>query len=213
MIEFALIGLVVTLVLVMVYARRTRSKWPSDLKRLHPGVANKAEWMAPDDVLHAVQADYLHAQRWIAETMLAGYAKFTDEAPRYFTGSYLKRQQKLAALHLKSNPRGQRYIGVLRCEHKIRIRHFSDDGLECYLLDRQMNRAIVTYDYPCLNPISTQALDQGAYVYRMIFDRKERHWKIEDFVQQLPLGWEEQVISNDSIRLDESLPAAAGRDL
>jgi hypothetical protein len=169
--------------------------------------------MAPDDVIHAVEADYVHAQRWMAETMLAGYAKFSDEAPRYFTGTHLKRQQKLAALHLKSNPRGQRYIGVIHCEHKIRVRHFSDDGLVCYLLDRQSNRTVVTYDYPCLHPLGSQALDQGAYVYRMIFDRKERHWKIEDFVQQLPLGWEDQVISSDNIRLDESLPAAAGRDL
>ena len=213
MIEFALIGLVVTVVLVVMIARRSRGRWPSDLRRLHPGVALKAAWMAPDVVIHAVEGDYVHAQRWIAETMLAGYAKFSDEAPRYFTGTYIKREQKLAAAHLKSNPRGQRYIGVLRCDHKIRIRHFSDDGLECYLLDRQTHRVVVTYDYPCLRPLGTQALDQGAYVYHMIFDRKERHWKIEDFVQQLPLGWEEQVISSDSIRLDESLPAAAGRDL
>src|SRR5215475_805267 len=111
MIEYALVGLVVTLVLVVMIARRFRGRWPSDLRRLHPGVAHKAEWMAPDDVIHAVQADYLHAQRWIAETMLAGYVKFSDEAPRYFTGNYHKRQQKLAAAHLKTNPRGQRYIG------------------------------------------------------------------------------------------------------
>src|SRR5262245_50935552 len=113
MFEYAIICLIVALIAVLVYTRRRRAwHWPGSLRRLHAGVNNKAEWMAPDDVIHRVETDYLNAQRWMADALLAGYVRFMNEAPQYLTGSYLKREQQNALLHMKKN--GPRLIGILR---------------------------------------------------------------------------------------------------
>ena len=39
--------------------------WGRKLKRLYAGVANKAEWMAPDEVVEQVRRDYLRIVAWL----------------------------------------------------------------------------------------------------------------------------------------------------
>jgi hypothetical protein len=212
MFEFAIIGLIVALIAVLVYAQRRRTRnWPGNLRRLHAGVNNKAEWMAPEDVIQRVELDYLNAQRWMADALLAGYVRFMNEAPLYLTGSYLKREQQNALIQMKK--RGPRLIGILRAHHHVHIRHFSDDALTCYVLDEQTERRMATYDYWQLRRLHTQDLCDGVYVYRMVFDRSAKRWKIEELIQQLPMGWGMQSVASDTIRLQESLPGASGRDI
>src|SRR5437762_11108956 len=98
MIEFAVIGLIIAIIVVVAIGRRKHAFWPGSLRRLHAGVSDKAEWMASDDVLQRVEADYLEAQRWMSEALLSGYARFSTEAPSYFAGSYLKREQHNAGI-------------------------------------------------------------------------------------------------------------------
>lgn len=213
MFEFAIIGLIIAIIAVLAYSQRRRRVWywSGSLQRLHAGVNNKAEWMAPEDVLQHVETDYLTAQRWMADALLAGYVRFINEAPLYFTGSYLKRELHNAQLQMKKP--GPRLIGILRAHHRIHVRHFSDDGLTCFVLDHQTERRMATYDYWQLRRLHTQDLGDGAYVYRMLYDRVSKHWKIEELIQQLPEGWGVQTLAGDAIRLEESLPNASGRDL
>jgi hypothetical protein len=211
MLEFAIIALIIAIIAVIAIGRRKRVLWPGKLQRLHAGVNDKAEWMASDDVLQCVESDYLQAQRWMSEALLAGYVRFMNEAPTYFSGDYLKREQHNARVQMRKT--GPRLIGVLRAHHHIRIRHFSDDGLSCYVLDQQTERRMATYDYWHLRRLHTQDLGEGAYVYRMVYDRTCQRWKIEEFVQQLPLGWCAETVANPAIRLERSLPIASGRDI
>src|SRR5258706_825847 len=189
MMETALISTIIVMIMIVAFSRRRRaSVWATDLKRLHPGVSGKAEWMAPDDIVRSVELDYMEAQRWMTEVLLSGYTRYIREASDYFIGNYLKAQQRHAVLQMRK--RGPRLIGILRAHHYVRVRHFSDDGLSCLLVDHQTERRMATYDYWHLRRLHTQDLGEGAYVYRMIYDRAAKHWKIEELIQQLPSGWE-----------------------
>ncbi len=210
MFQVTVVGFLVTIIVLAIIIRGRRDDWPGHLRRLHAGVTNKAEWMASDDIIQRVENDYLLAQRWMSDALLVGYVRFLREAPRYFSGNYLKHQQHSAMTQIRK--RGPRLIGVLRAHHRIRVRYFSDDGLTCYVVDHQTERRMATYDYWQLRRLHTQSLEDGAYVYRMVYDRSTKTWKIEELVQQLPLGWGGQVVSGSPIKLDKSLPIASGRD-
>src|SRR5258706_5763516 len=110
--ENTLVGLIVTLILLIILVRRYRNPWPDSLHRLHAGVRNQAEWMAPEEVLHAVEADYLAAQQWTTDITLSGYASFVSEAPQFYTGAYLRWQGKIAGQYLKPAKQGVKFIGV-----------------------------------------------------------------------------------------------------
>jgi hypothetical protein len=212
MLELVIIGIVILLIASTLVAQRRRVAWPGTLYRLHAGVIHRAEWIAPDEILRIVEEHYLAAQQWSAEALFVGYIKFLREAPRYFSGNYLKRQTKIADAQVKSLRSGVRFVGVLRAKHRIRVRHFSDDGLTCYVVDHQPVRLMVTYEYWQRRELHTQLLEPGAYVYLMRYDRGVKRWKIDDLVQQLPRGWEDKAMSTSMLPLDESLPIASGRD-
>ncbi|MEP7289079.1 MAG: hypothetical protein ABI947_25270 [Chloroflexota bacterium] len=212
MTELMLVGLVVAVILAVVLSHRRQITWSGNLRRLHAGVSHRAEWMAPDEIVRGVELDYLAAQRWHAEALLEGYLRLLGEAPRYLTGSYLKRQQKIIGMQQHSVKCGVHFVGVLHANHEVRARRFADDGLSCYLIDYQTSRHILTYQYGQVKLVNTQYLEPGAYVYRMVYERAAKRWKIEDLIQQVPRGWEQKVLSDTEIRLDESLPIAAGRD-
>ena len=72
MAEFALVVVVVSLILITFVSRRRHAAWPGNLHRLHAGVQHRAEWMAPDEVVRAVEADYLAAHNWTADATLSG---------------------------------------------------------------------------------------------------------------------------------------------
>ncbi len=208
--EMALVLIVIGLIVAVCLSKR-RVRRPEPLKRLYPGVINKAEWMASDETVHNVEADYLAVQRWLIEAALCDYMTFLRDLSRNFSGDALREHEKTVKLHMRK--RGPRLIGVVRAHHQVQVRRFSDDGQTCYVLDHQTERRMATYDYWTKRRLHTQDLGAGVYVYRMLFDRGLQRWKIDQFIQQLPTGWDALSVSNAPIRLTDELPIAAGRDI
>ena len=211
MAAFAIVGVFIAIVIIMMVARRRAAPWSGNLQRLHAGVKNKAEWMAPDNVVQAVEADYLAAQHWMSEVLMAGYGRFLRDGPLYLSGVFLKEQQRNTRAHM--NKTHARMIGVLRAHHNVRVRHFSDDGLSCYVVDHQTERRMATYECKHFRRLHTQELLEGAYVYRMVYDTAAKRWKIDELIQQLSLGWSAENVYNKAIKLEKSLPIASGRDI
>ncbi len=209
--EMALVAIVIVLIVVVCLSRRRSRQMDIPLQRLYPGVVNKAEWMASETVVHSIEADYLSAQAWIVDALLCDYMAYLRDLPHYFQGDCLRDQERLAKLQMRK--RGPRLIGILRANHRVQVRRFSDDGQTCYLLDHQTERRMATYDYWSKRRLHTQDLGEGVYVYRIVHDRATHHWKIDQLVQQLPLGWDTFPLSNPAIRLMDELPIAAGRDV
>lgn len=208
--EMALVILVVALIAVACISRR-RIHRPEPLQRLYPGVAHKAEWMASDKTVRSVEVDYLAAQHWAIEALLCDYTGYLRDLAHHFSGEYLREQDKTVRMHMRK--RGPRFIGIVRAHHRVQVRRFSDDGQTCYVLDHQSERRMATYDYWTKRRLHTQDLGTGVYVYRMAFDRAAGCWKIDQFLQQLPLGWDALPVSSAAIRLTDELPIAAGRDI
>jgi hypothetical protein len=204
--QFVTLLLCVVLVVAILKTRRKSPAHP--LRRLHAGVMNKAEWMAEDRVVDAVITDYLDAHHWMAEALFSGYVRFLHEAPLYLSGTFLKQQHD--SVKTKIQQRSPRLIGVLRAHHHVRVRHFAEDGLSCLVIDSQSEQRMATYDYWEHQRLHTQDLGERTYVYRMVYDAKACRWKIEAFIQQLPMGWD---ASTSAIRLEDHLPEVSGRDL
>jgi hypothetical protein len=154
--------------------------WGRKLRRLHPGVAHQAEWMAPDDVVEQVRRDYLQVVEWLESAPFLDHPR--HRAPDYLTGDYLRRYFRLT--HVPS-----RFSGTLIAHHNILVRHFSDDGTECFVIDAQSERQMLTYDERNNILLHTQALDDGTLVCRMLYDPLLRRWKLEAIIQALPSGW------------------------
>jgi hypothetical protein len=178
------------------------------MRRIRAGVARKGEWMADDAVVQQVRNDYLQATRWIHDHMLAGWSHQWQVAPRYLSGKYLKRFQTILTQHRATQ---QQFVGVLRADHQIVIRHFSENGESCLVVDYQAQRRMATYDVHTGERVQTQDLGDGALVYRMIYDLDAGRWKIAEFVQELPAGWGKGQRSR-RIRELAVLPTSIGRD-
>lgn len=209
--DIDLVAIVIALVYVACVTARRRGTPSPSLERLHPGVAHRAEWIAPRETLARVEADYLAAQQWALETLLTDHLTYLRELPRYFCGKALTEQIRSIAGTLQRP--GPRLVGALRAHHQIQVRRFSEDGLSCCLLDHQSERRMATYDYWTKRRLHTQDLGQGVYVYLMVYDQASARWKIAQLIQQLPNGWEGGGRTGIPIRLTDELPVAAGRDL
>ncbi len=206
----ALVSILFVLCVVVILSRRRRVQ-PELLQRLYPGVAHKAEWMASDSVVRRVEADYLAAQQWRIETMLDNDTSYLRGLPRYFSGEALIEQQRISLLQMRR--RRPRLIGVLRAHHRVQVRRFSEDGLTCCVIDQQSERRMATYDYWTKRRLHTQDLGTGVFVYQMRRDSSVQRWKIDQLIQQLPLGWEAFPFMNSTIQLTDDLPLATGRDI
>jgi hypothetical protein len=188
---------------------RKQVAWVGKMWRVHAGVANKAEWMAPDDVVNAVREDYLAMTRWLQDSMAHDWAKQWSAAPLYLSGVQLKRHQEILK-HYRLG-KAPRYNGVLRCLHQVEVRHFSEDGERCLVVDRQTSRRMATYDYWTQTRLTTQDLGDGTIVYEMAYDKQTQRWKVDAFVQELPLGWKTSSKTR-RIKLLSALPPVIGRD-
>lgn len=180
--------------------------WMGKLRRIRAGAAHKAEWMAPDEVVQQVQADYLAAARWLQDSLLLPPSQQAARASFYLDGPYLRHCQTLFRQHAADQPR---LVGIMRADHQARVRHFSEDGRRCLVIDSQTQRRMATYDCRRHTRLHTQDLGDGAVVYQMLYDGRAKRWKIEAFVQELPAGWDK---TPQRVRLSFILPAAAGRD-
>lgn len=200
------------LVLFMSLVGRQQVAWAGKLRRVRAGGAQYREWMAPDEVVKRVQEDYLAAMLWLPESALRDWSVQWNEAELYFCGGQLSRHLEI----LKRQRIGQkpRYTGVMRCTHRVLVRHFSDDGERCLVLDAQSGRTIQTVDTKTGRVVSKQAMEPGTVVYQMQYDKRERRWKVEQYVQELPKGWTGQAGGNPAnrVRLLAALPPKIGRD-
>ncbi len=180
--------------------------WGDKMRRLRTGVARKAEWMAPDEVVHQVCAHYLEASTWLQDNMLSSWAQQWSVAPHYLSGSYLRRHQNLLLAHREI--KGLQLTGILRADHNIEIRQFSENGDFCLVVDHQTQRRMATYNRKTQERSITQDLGDGVVIYVMLYDDKDQRWKIGNFVQELPSGWRSRPI----IEEHATLPDAIGRD-
>ncbi|MFN8561098.1 MAG: hypothetical protein U0703_05615 [Anaerolineae bacterium] len=98
--------------------------------------------MAPDDVAQQVRAHYLDAIHWLNDSMLMSWAQQWAGAPKHLNGSYLKRYRNLLLTQRESAP----LTGVLRADHSIEVREFSETGGFCLVIDQQTGRRMATYN-------------------------------------------------------------------
>jgi len=178
--------------------------------RLHPGVANKAEWMAAPDVVQQVISDYDSVQRWTASALMDGYPFYLGGLPEHYSGEALTEHSRVMLNQVRRT--GTRLVGILEATHEIQVRRFSSDGRACYLFDRQTDQRMVTYDHRSKRKVSVQPLGSGLYVYRMVYDVAAKRWKIAELIQQLPVGCSITHTPTASVRLTDRLPSASGRD-
>jgi hypothetical protein len=179
--------------------------WSNELVRLNPGAGDRAEWMAPPEVVRAVKRDYLATQAWLAECA-NNWGLLAAELDQHAAGAYHQRQR--AALALLVQSRGPRLAATITASHLLGVRHFSSDGLHCLLIDRQTERVVITSGYWTGRVIQRQRLPDSDLVYRMLYDPRTRGWKIERLVQRLP----EAPGGAVPVAVTAALPAAAGRD-
>src|SRR5579864_7945791 len=117
--EIDLLAIIIVLVYVACVTARRRGTPSPPLERLHPGVAHRAEWIAPRETLARVEADYLSAQQWALETLLTDHVTYLRELPRYFAGKALAEQVRSMAGTLQRP--GPRLVGALRAHHQIQV--------------------------------------------------------------------------------------------
>lgn len=163
---------------------RGQVPWLDKMRRVKAGVAQKHEWMAPDEVVDKVRSDYLTATRWLGDNVLSSWQQQWMLAPYYMSGLFLKRFQTLVTQYRAG--RMPRAVGVLRADHAVAVRSFSEDGERCVVVDRQTLRRMATYESRTHARVMTQDLGDGVVVYQMRFDVNDNRWKLDEFVQELP---------------------------
>lgn len=178
------------------------------MRRVHAGKSRRAEWMAPDQVVHEVRRNFLEAITWLHE---GGLPVFESQwaSPEYFLiGAALRRHDRMFAQY--QSDRLRNYAAVLRMHHQVLVRRFSKDGRRCLVVDFQTERRLATYDVRQQTRLQTQDLGTGVVVYRMAYHAADERWKIEAFMQELPAAWGKRT----AMRLEEVqfMPPAQGRD-
>ena len=160
--------------------------------------------MAPDDVVQQVRAHYLDAINWLQDSALMSPSRQWSGAADYLSATYLKRYRNL----LLKERNSVEFAGVLRADHTVEVRQFSENGLYCLVIDHQTERRMATYNRKTHERLHTQDLGDGVVVYAMLYDAEDQHWKIGSFIQELPTGWRTSPITQEL----STLPRTIGRD-
>ncbi len=203
---WALVIIFIAIVVIMSLNNAGRIPWGDKMRRLNAGSVQKSEWMAPDSVVAQVRAQYLEAINWLHESMLSSWAKQWSTAPNFLNGTHLKRYHN--SLLLQRDSKGVEVSGVLRADHVVEVRQFSESGAFCLVIDHQSQRRMATYNRKTLERLHTQDLGDGVVVYAMLYDAKDQRWKIGSFVQELPPDWR----TRPMIQELSTMPGAIGRD-
>lgn len=202
----ALVLIFVGIFCILFAVGREPIPWTNRLRRVHAGVSRKAEWVAPDDVIQQVSSDYLRAVEWLAGTALG---EETHRAPHYLTGRFLTRFQTI--INYQSAPNHLHFMGIVTARHHVQVRHFSEDGSRCLVVDCQTEQRIESRHFNDSGWSLTQDLGDAALVFQMCYDSRANHWKIESFIQELPAGWINRADAG-RVRLLSNLPTTIGRD-
>ncbi len=183
--------------------------WLNRMRRIRAGVARKVEWMAPDEVVQEVREHYLEAIHWLHDSTTSSLGQQWSTASYYLSGRALRRHQQVL-MHYRTTGMPACY-GVLRADHLVQVRQFSDDGERCLVIDRQSQRRMATYNTRTRARVSTQDLGSGAVLYSMLYVAKEHRWKIDSLIQELPIGWGTH-LTHPRIQEHAHLPETIGRD-
>lgn len=183
--------------------------WGGEMRRVLAGkTARRAEWMAPDQVVHEVRQNFLEGITWLHESVLPAFDSRRVSPQLFLTGAALRQYEHLSGQY-RDSARLQ-FAGVLRMHHQVSVRRFSKDGRRCLAVDCQTERRMATYDVRQQMRLHTQDLGSGVVIYRMAYHIRDQRWKIEALVQELPSVWGKR----SSPRLEEIqyMPPAGGRD-
>lgn len=202
-----LIALGLGLLLLFFWALAPRHvPWADQLTRRHAGVSAQAEWLAPPEVVRQVKRDYLAAYAWLEETTHQ-WGVFARDLSRYTTGAYLQRQQVLLA-HLVRT-RGPRFAMRQQADHHLSVRHFSSDGLRCWVIDQQTQRSFTVYEYWSQRAVVRERAEPVVLVFQLVYHIPSQRWLIERFIQRLPPPITAQGVP---IKVAARLPVHIGRD-
>lgn len=182
--------------------------WSGDMRRVRAGKARRAEWMAPDQVVHEVRQNFLEAVMWLHEGGLPIFEPQWSSPQYYLTGEALRRHDQMFADY--ETGRLSKFASVLRMHHQTLVRRFSKDGRRCLVVDYQTERRMATYDVRRQTRLHTQDLGSGVVVYRMAYHGRDQRWKIEAMVQELPAAWGKP--GTPRIEEVQFMPPAHGRD-
>jgi len=156
--------------------------WHDRMRRLD------SEWLAPQDVLTQVRSHYLEVVEWMHNSLLTRSARLWSMSGSYLSGAYWQRCQDF----LRDQVKYPRTLGVIRADHRLDVRYFSRTGAVCHVIDYQIGRRMASYEPTHMTRIGTQDLGDGADVYLMRYDARDRRWKIDAFVQELSMTWNQQ---------------------
>lgn len=207
--HWALAAMILTVVLLMASNSARKLPWINKMRRLRTGSAS-TDWMAPEHVVEEVQADYLAALDWLQNSQTLPFPQHWRQAADWLAGPFLRRYQQL--LLRQRSDRSVPIYGVLRADHQLEVRGFSKDGRRCWLIDRQHDRRMATYDRRTHERLVTQDMGSGAMVIVMVYAPEDSRWKFEAQIQQLPQGWERRQ-HFAFVSEQEALPRSIGRDI
>lgn len=165
--------------------------------------------MTPEAVVNQVRSDYLTAINWLHNSPLLERSRQWAMSVVYLDGAFLKRYQRIVVLNQSAAEPS--VLNVLRADHQVQVRHFSEDGGRCLVIDTQTQRRMATYHAQSRERLHTQDLGECSQVYQMVYDTAGRRWKIASFIQELPGGWN-PLRSTRHIHLLSSLATSSGRD-
>lgn len=197
-------AIIVGMILLVISSTASVVPWLDSMTRENPGTRDRAEWIAPVDVIEAVTVDYISFYTYAAERLRQGWVAYGRDLNHYLTEDMLTEQRESISMRLQSD-RG-RVLDVLRADHDIQVRNFSGDGLRCVVIDHRSDQRLATYDYWRGSRLHTQDMGAGTYVYEMAYDQRANKWKLARFVQSLPPG------TRQPGTLMLTLPHTAGRD-
>jgi hypothetical protein len=201
--------LIFMLVIFLMFSDQKEVSWADKLQRLSSGTTY-AEWTAPEYVLQQVRNDYLMAVRWQRESVFQTVDVQLHSASNYFTGEHLQQYQQILGYHRRKHP--MRFIEILQAQHTVQVRNFTNKGESCLLVDRQTERMIITYnDLQNTRPMQ-QALPDAMVVYQMKYERSQRRWKIERYIQEIPGALWPPSGKSQKVKVETALPHFSGRD-
>jgi hypothetical protein len=201
--------LIFMLVIFLMFSDQKEVSWADKLQRLSSGTAY-AEWTAPEYVLQQVRNDYLMAIRWQRDSVFQPLEVQVHSAESYFTGEHLEGYQQILGYHRRKNP--SPFIEILHAQHMVQVRHFTNKGETCLLVDRQTERTMITHNlHQDVAPLQ-QALPDAMVVYQMKYERGQRRWKIERYVQEIPGALWPRSGKSQKVKVETALPHFSGRD-
>jgi hypothetical protein len=182
MMILALFAMLTVLFAALVLYNLRAATWRKQMRQTP--ARRETRWTAPEAVVNSVIDHYLDSQRWLESHIVQHWSQQWLHGSTYFAGDFLKRYQQILTGYRAG--RTPRFIGVLRAEHEVEVRTFSDDGTRCLLIDHQRQRWMLTHDTRTGQTHNELRLDDAAVVYQMVYSSDSRRWKVESLIQELP---------------------------